>query len=620
MPPSPARKRAFALLAVLTPLVVFGAVELGLRAGGYMGDLRLFTAVANVDARYLGVNERVAARYFTSVRTVPTPPTDLFLRTKPARGVRLFVLGESSAAGFPYGYNGTFSRVVRDALTDVLPTDTVEVVNLGIAATTSYALYDQIDEILAQEPDAVLIYAGHNEFYGALGAGSTQTMGAFPGFVRSYLGLQRRFKTVLLARDVATRLTLSLGGLTGSSRDTSRSLMQQMVREELIPLRSPTYQRGVRQFRDNLNAILRRFAEAKIPVFIGSLTSNLRDQAPFRSLTTDSLPPADAVFREARQALGRQERTARAMFERARDLDGLRFRAPSEFNAIIRTLASETGAHYVPVDEAFASSATDGIPGSDLFWEHLHPNQTGYHLIGKTFFEAIARTGYLGRPAAEERLRSWPAYYEEMALTDFDRRFAWHQIQSVITSWPFVARHDAAGYPMNYRPSDAADSAAFGVAIRRASWPSAKFSLAGHYRELGELQKAYAEYRGLIRDQPENATVRVYAADVFMAVSNFDGARILLEQAYTIEPSAFTSYALGHLEVEVGHADRAVQLLEQAQRFQADIPMVLYDLSRAFALRGDGARARSTAERLAAVQPDFDHLEQLRAQLSKLPS
>src|SRR3954464_7636157 len=134
MAPSPARKRAFALLAVLAPFLLLALLEGGLRVLHYQGDLSLFTAMANVDPKYLGVNERVARRYFTSVKTVPTPPTDLFLRVKPTRAFRVFVLGESSAAGFPYGYNGTFSRVVRDALQDVLPDDTVEVVNLGIAA------------------------------------------------------------------------------------------------------------------------------------------------------------------------------------------------------------------------------------------------------------------------------------------------------------------------------------------------------------------------------------------------------------------------------------------------------------------------------------------------------
>lgn len=620
--PFPARRRAFALVALLLPVLILGAVEGGLRTFRYKGDLRLFAPVSNVDSKYLGVNERVAARYFTGVKILPTPPTDQFLRAKPARGFRIFVLGESSAAGFPYGYNGTFSRVVQDALQDVLPGDTVEVVNLGVAAITSYALYDQVAEILEQKPDAVLIYAGHNEFYGALGAGSTQTVGGFPALVRGYLGLQRRFKTVLLAREVATALARRIAGLAGSARDSSESLMQQMVRDELIPLDSPAYQRGVRQFRDNLRAILTRFHDAEVPVFVGSLTSNLRDQPPFRSVATPALPPADRVFAEARQTLARGDREeARKLFERARDLDGLRFRAPGEFSAIIRAVARETGARYVPVDEAFAAAVPDGIPGSDLFWEHLHPNQTGYHLIGKMFFEAIAQMGFLGRAAEPARLGDWPAYYERMELTEFDRRFAWHQIRSVTSSWPFVARVDPAGYPWNYRPAGAADSAAFdAVILRRAAWPSAKSNLAGYYRSRGELQSAFAEYRGLMRDQPKNATVRVYAGDLFMQVSDFARARELLEQAYAIEPSAFTSYALGHLEVEVQHADRAIALLEQAQQFRPDIPLVLYDLSRAYALRQDGGRARAHADRLAIVQPGFPGLAQWRAELATLPN
>ena len=158
-------------MAVALPVLAFGAVEGSLRAIHYGGDLRLFVPRPDLEGKYAAVNNQFAARYFVNVSMLPTPPSDRFLLSKPAHGFRVFVLGESSAAGFPYGYNGTFSRVLQDALQDVMPGDTVEVVNLGVAAINSYALRDEVDEILARQPDAVLIYAGHNEFYGALGAG-----------------------------------------------------------------------------------------------------------------------------------------------------------------------------------------------------------------------------------------------------------------------------------------------------------------------------------------------------------------------------------------------------------------------------------------------------------------
>jgi lysophospholipase L1-like esterase len=623
--PSRARQRVFVLLAVSIPVLTFGAVEGSLRAMHYKGDLSLFVPVqflkrTHAQGKYAATNERFAARYFVNVRTPPTPPSDLFFLSKPTNGFRVFVLGESSAAGFPYGYNGTFSRVLQDALQDVLPSSTVEVVNLGVAAVTSYTLYDEVDEILAQQPDAVLIYAGHNEFYGALGAGSTETLGAVPAVVRTYLRLQR-LKTVLLTRDLAAGLARRLGPRTGSARDSSRSLMQQLVREELIPLDSPTYRRGREQFRDNLRAILKRFRDAGVPAFVGSLTSNLRDQPPFRSVATPKLPAADRVFGEAWEALGRGDpAAARSLFEDARDLDALRFRAPGEFNAIIRTVTRETGAHYVPVDEAFRAVSNDGIPGSKLFWEHVHPNQTGYHLMGKVFFEAIKQVRFLGRAADTTRLRNWRTYYDRMELTEFDRRFAWHEIRSLTTSWPFVERQDPSGHPRDYRPLDAADSLAFEAVNRRSTtWPWAKFALAGYYRSRGQLQLALAEYRGLMREQPENAVMRVYAADVLLRLHHLDRARDLLERAYAMEPSGPTCYALGALELKTKRYVRAIQLLEQSQQFHPDNPPALLALSRAYVAVRDVRRARAYADRLSLVSPGFPGLAEWRARLATLP-
>ena len=600
-------------------MLTFAALEGGLRAIHYKGDLGLFVHLPFLAGKYAGVNKHFAARYFVNVRLLPTPSNDIFLVSKPASGFRIFVLGESSANGFPYGYNGTFSRVLQDALQDVMPTSTVEVVNLGVAAVTSYTLYDEIDEILAQKPDAVLIYAGHNEFYGALGAASTESAGTFPGFVRTYLKLQR-LKTFLLARELAAAVVRRPGKGRGSARDPSLPLMQQLVRQELIPLDSPTYGRGRTQFTENLAAILRRFRDAGVPVFVGSLTSNLRDQPPFRSVGTPGLPAADRVFGEARQALGRRDLSlARKLFADARDLDGLRFRATGEFNAIIRTLTRETGAHYVPVDEAFAAASQDGIPGSELFWEHLHPNQTGYHLMGKVFFEAIQQSQFLGWAADTTRLRRWETYYERMELTEFDRRFAWHEIRSLTTRWPFVEREDPAGYPKDYRPMGAADSLASEAVNWGLGWARAKLALAGHYRSRGQLELALAEYRGLIREQPVNASLLVFAADIQLRLNDPAHARELLERAYAIEPSGLTCYALGSVELKAKHHERAISLLEQALQYQPDNPAVLFDLSRAYILVRDVRRGRAYADRLALVNPGFPGLNKWRAMLATLP-
>ena len=207
------RKKSAVFLAITLafPLFLFAILEAGLRIAGYGGSTAAFESAPLIGSGYLIPAANVARRYFPEEKQPPAPPRDAFLATKPAHSMRIFVLGESSAAGFPFPHNGTFSRVLRDALTDVLPSDTVEVVNMGMAATNSYAIVDLAGDVIDQHPDAVLIYGGHNEYYGALGAGSTESLGSNPAFVRAYLSLQR-LKTFVLLRNVVNGIMRSVRG------------------------------------------------------------------------------------------------------------------------------------------------------------------------------------------------------------------------------------------------------------------------------------------------------------------------------------------------------------------------------------------------------------------------
>ncbi|HEX2722680.1 MAG TPA: hypothetical protein VHM24_07150, partial [Gemmatimonadaceae bacterium] len=164
---SVARKRVFLAITLAFPLLVFLVLEGGLRLVRYGGDMSAFTTPPILGGAYRIPGETLGRRYFPRERLPPSPIRDAFLVRKPLHSLRIFVLGESAAAGFPYPSNGTFSRVLRDALTDVLPHDTVEVINMGMAATNSYTIADLARDVIAEKPDAVIIYGGHNEYYGA---------------------------------------------------------------------------------------------------------------------------------------------------------------------------------------------------------------------------------------------------------------------------------------------------------------------------------------------------------------------------------------------------------------------------------------------------------------------
>ena len=50
-------------------------------------------------------------------------------------------MGGSSAAGYPYGFNGTYSRVVKDILQDRMPYKQVEVVNVMASVLSAHIPY-----------------------------------------------------------------------------------------------------------------------------------------------------------------------------------------------------------------------------------------------------------------------------------------------------------------------------------------------------------------------------------------------------------------------------------------------------------------------------------------------
>ncbi|MEA2766758.1 MAG: hypothetical protein QOK07_3162, partial [Gemmatimonadaceae bacterium] len=397
------KKILFLAITVLAPFLVLAAIEVALRVANPGGGLPLFVDAQFVNGEYLVANPRIGSRWFAGVEQPPAAAPELFAKRKPANGFRVFVLGESAAAGFPYPRNVMFSRLVRDALRDALPNDSVEVVNLAIAATNTFAILDMANEVAEQHPDAVLIYAGHNEYYGALGAASRVNIPGGAAVERLYLKLLR-LRVVLALRNAIA--SLRSGGRPSDSNLEAASLMEVLARDRQVPLGSPVYERGVKQFEANLDAIIHVFERKRVPVFVASVASNLRDQPPFAADANARSGGADSLFQLARATLGRGDTAAaEKLFSSARDMDVVRFRAPSAFNEVIQRVAARDGATYVPVAEAFAGASPGRIPGANLFLEHVHPTREGQALIGQVFFDTLLKVSLFGNGADSSRVR-----------------------------------------------------------------------------------------------------------------------------------------------------------------------------------------------------------------------
>ena len=613
-PLSSRRRAIFLAITVLSPLLLLATVEGLLRLTWPGGAMPAFDAVSIAGSHYLRPGQTVGRRYFAAEARPPTPSGDLFAAQKPTRAFRLFVLGESTAAGFPYPPNGTFSRLLRDALRDALPDDSVEVVNMGIAATNSYTILDLSGDVIAQHPDAVLIYAGHNEYYGALGVGSSIRAGSSSALVRFYL-TALRLRTVALLRTGITA-TMRLGRQQPAD-STVATFMESVARDQQIEFGGEVYRAGLAQFQGNLDLVLRRFAAAGVPVFLASIASNVRDRPPFVSPEN---APARAAYDSAQRLLAAGDSgAARPLYLRARDLDVIRFRAPSALNDVIRAAASAPGARYVPVAERFDATSPAGMPGHELFLEHVHPNQRGYALIAAAFFDALRDAHFLGHPAQLERMRPWSRYVAGMELTALDSLIVVHTVRTVTSRWPFVRHEDALDYRGTYQAVTFTDSLALLVSRGGMAWGDAKLRVAAMEESRDHPDSALLEYRGLMRDRPLLELPLRLAARALVAMGRDSEAVVLLERAQRLAPHWESDYMLGVIALRQRDFPRAITLLDRAAGLAPDVAAPFYQLSLAFGLSHNLEAARGAATRAVRLDPRYPGLAAWMAVLGMSP-
>ena len=635
---SPGRRRLFTAVMLALPVVFFGLLEGGLRLAGYGDDYPLFVEVDGAPGTLMPSRD-VAHRYFASQASVPTPNPDFFPAEKAEGTVRIIAQGGSSAAGYPFYRGASFPQILGTRLRLAYPDREIEVVNTAMAAVNSYTLLDLADEVIEQDPDAVVIYAGHNEFYGALGAASTESLGRSPALVRAYLRL-RRFRTVQLVRDLVGRVVGAFADREAGA-PPSNTLMARLIGEQSVPLGGGTYRAGLRQFEENLDRLLATYEAAGVPVYISTLASNERDQRPFvtalsagvdtaawqaaaqdgidrleagdaggavpllvRATEIDTLA-ADPFFALGRAylALGRTDE-ARAALGRARDLDALRFRAPEAFNGVIRRAAARHGAHLVDGEAAMRAASPGGVVGRRLMLEHLHPTLDGYGVLADAFFDAFVADGLAGstppRPTPPGRL--------VRLVTPMDSLAGRVRVAQLTRSWPFrpeesqPVRLDTARTP-RYVLALAED------VIRGAGWLPAADSLARLYERDGRLRDALVTRRAVVQAYPFLAEpwAQLAALELGRAQRAGGADRLpyvagLYQQALDQDPAHVPSLAmLGALALQAGDRDAAIGFLERARAAAPDTRQVLYNLSGAYMMAGRRDEALALARRLVAL-------------------
>jgi lysophospholipase L1-like esterase len=637
------RRRLFWAATLATPVVLLVLVEGTLRAVGAGAPEPLLLDVPNTGGAFVRFNPLVARRYFDPAQTtVPALTPETFARVKGEGTVRVLCLGESTTAGFPFECQVPFPKQLRERLARAAPDRRIEVFNAGIAAIGSAVVLDLLPELLdATSPDAVVVYLGHNEFYGIYGSASAVATGGNATATRWVLALQR-LRIVAVLRDLLRAVRPAPAG-----QAAHRSLMESVVRDQHIPLGSAQVAATAESFRDNLVRIVDECRSHKAAVLLGTLVSNERDLPPFRgagaaeavtrilaagdsALAAGDQHRADSCYRLAfgadsaqadvwfalgRAAWARGDSAGAAQrFAGARDRDAMRFRAPGSWNDVLRAVAREREVMLVDLEATFRAASPAGVLGNELFCDHLHPNPRGYALMAETFAEAVDRLHLLSRPSVGNGA-------EPLGVTDLDWDIGLLKVFDMMQRWPFRAAPASRGSYVPHGDSVAARIAYDYLHVHNV-WSRAHNVMAEEFLRRGDLPNARREYEAIAVFSPDDPWPHQKIA------ATYEREERWLERAGALREAIRRSPAKGLLAYQMalsawkgGRMEEAIRAMEAAsfapELTSSERRNARFFLAGFLSDRGERDRARTILKAILVDAPDYAPARQFLARLER---
>ncbi len=599
----PKRKTIFSIILVLIPFIILFFIEFFLRIIHYGDNYNLFTDYDFYGKEYRKCNPEFGKKYFYRFQNT-VPPDDIFLKQKPENGFRIFVMGSSTVYGFPYSSGIMFSRILHDRLQDSYPDKHIEVINTSITAVNSYTLLDKINDIIKEKPDAILIYAGHNEFYGALGIGSKEGLGKVRWLKLLHLNLLE-LKIYQLIRNIIYGIQGTLNSGNNNSDLATATLMERIVSNKSIEFGTNIYYSAHTQYKKNIKAILKKVNKKGIPVIISEVISNIRDLEPFCSAKTGEYPQAMDIFNKGRKFDHTGEyKKAKELYYRAKDLDCLRFRASEKINEIIQELAIKYEAYLVPMKYYFEDKSYNGLIGNNLLTEHVHPNIDGYFLMADAFYNVITGNNIIGE-LDSSYFKDSEYYRNNWGFTELDSIYADLKIKQLKGGWPFKPENMVNKFIYEYKPASIFDSLAY-LAVRYddISLDIAHKKMAKFYVTHKDFLKAAEEYYSLIKISPYNIRNYIEAGNLLLKVNEYNKALAIFLSTLKIKKDPYILSKIGELYYHKGEYEKAISFLEEVKSTDPDYSRkdVLSFLYQAYKANNENDKARGIFNELATLK------------------
>jgi lysophospholipase L1-like esterase len=525
------------------------------------------------------------ARQFFGRKTAAWPTPFKMPEHKTPGTRRIFVLGESAAAGTPDpAYS--FSRMLEVMLRRQFPEARFEVCNVAMRGIDSPIIRHIVRECARYEPDLFLVYVGNNDVIAL--------HGPQPGVSRWSQNLtQQRLSQQLKSTRIGQWLFRRFRGANEYSDEQDLAYF----RAHRLPYDDWSRDAVVRNYAANLDDIVQTARKAGAKVALATVPVNVRGCPPLGSLSRTGLSAEEAArwtnafakgieaaaavqwpesirqfteasriddhFAELQFRLGEayaaagDTNQARTHFMQALDRDALQFRSDSRINAAIRQnaaqLTNDSGVRLVDAERAFGDSplADGGVPGDRLFNDHVHPTFAGDHLLASLFFGATADLlGLNGVTNASPRpLLSRDECAKALAFTPWDEM----NVEAAMTNFKsrpphldqadHVRRQQAAEASMRQRMAQFDEAALRGFAetyraateARPDDW-LLRLNFGRLLLDARQFAEAGEQFEAAVRLQPRSVPLRLQLADALVRANRPGDVLRHLHEAQRLAP------------------------------------------------------------------------------------
>ena len=600
------KKILFSAMGALLPLLVLALVEFSLWVFDAYSQPPLFLEVEEDELISMQINSNVGERYFDKLKMpVPNLYPQEFSAQKTASTLRIFCLGGSTTAGYPYEMTVPFPKQLELMLKRDYPGRKIEVINLGISAINSYTVLDLLPEVMKQDPDMILIYMGHNEFYGAYGTGSTISLGHNAQVVRLVMKLQK-------LRVVQMAYALMRGEAGSSQTQANSTLMEKVIEDKFIENTSVLRMKTRANFASNVERIIKICQAADVPLILSNVVSNIKDQPPLDMTSGQLKRPtkAEGLYRMGfRQFQQGDTITANISLTRARNTDQVPFRGNDYINEILRAKAQKYKVTLVDMEQAFKLASPATIPGNELFSDHLHPNPIGYHLMARQFYPAVIQHASL--PVIKDSIDS----QIPLLVTELDWEIGALKIFKLLHRWPFQNK------PVDYSDyTPLIDTTTVKIAqdylFNHQVWGKAHDQMAKALFSQKRYDQACIEYQAILEVYPEKIEFYTKLVDCAKLAKRYDLVEETCVRALKFAPEtgmfhynlAIARRVSGEMESAMKHIKAAAEAPELTPIQRAN---VRYSYARFLIdLRRPSEAAALLAQVIKEV-PDFKPAEDL---------